>query len=158
MSARARSLMEYMLSNPDVQMLKSFKHHRRVTTYEHSVNVMKLSIRMAKRLRLSESKICNLIIGSMLHDFFLYDYHDRGRVKKDGIHAWSHPRVALDNAERYFVLNREQENIIRSHMFPVTLLHPPRCKEAFIVCIADKICATKELLPWCSDSVKFSTY
>ena len=81
----------------------------------------------------------------MLHDFFLYDYYVTGRIRKEGIHAWSHPKVALDNATKLFKLNKNQKNIIRSHMFPTTLFHPPLCREAWVVCMADKVCAIKEL-------------
>ena len=50
----------------------------------------------------------NLIVGSLLHDFYLYDWHN-GRIRKDGIHAWTHPIKALNNAERYFKLNKIQK-------------------------------------------------
>lgn len=43
-----------------------------------------------------------------------------------------------------FDLNDKQKNIIRSHMFPATLLHPPRSIEAVIICLSDKICAVTE--------------
>lgn len=38
------------------------------------------------------------------------------------------------------------ENIIESHMFPLTITKIPKSKEAFIVSLADKICAVKENL------------
>ena len=56
----------------------------------------------------------------------------------------SHPAKALRNANKYFDLTEREANIISSHMFPLTLTKVPKCREAVIVCITDKICATKE--------------
>jgi uncharacterized protein len=134
-----------LLNNNYIQLMKQFKQHKDINTYEHCVNVMKTSLKIAKHFNLTLIQVNNLIIGSILHDFYLYDYHVTGRIRKhEGIHAWSHPKRALINANNYFNLNKRQQNIIRSHMFPTTLFHPPLCKEALIVCIADKVCAFKE--------------
>ena len=44
-----------------------------------------------------------------------------------------------------FELTRREENIISRHMFPLNIV-PPMCKEAWLVCLADKICASKETI------------
>ena len=44
------------------------------------------------------------------------------------------------------MLTRKEENIIRSHMWPLTFWHYPQSREAVIVCLADKIVSTKETL------------
>lgn len=36
-----------------------------------------------------------------------------------------------------------ERNIISRHMFPLTVV-PPMCREAWLVCLADKYCAVKE--------------
>lgn len=36
-----------------------------------------------------------------------------------------------------------EREIIKKHMFPLTPI-PPTCREACLVCLADKICAAKE--------------
>ena len=38
----------------------------------------------------------------------------------------------------------QEQNIIASHMWPLTFRHVPTCREAFIVCLADKYCAVVE--------------
>ena len=44
---------------------------------------------------------------------------------------------------KIFKLTIREENIILRHMFPLNVV-PPMCKEAWLVCLADKICASKE--------------
>ena len=86
----------------------------------------------------------SLITGALLHDYFLYDWHD----KEDGHkrpHGFYHPSAALANAERDFEINSRTKNIIKRHMFPLTPI-PPVCLEGWVVCIADKICSTKETI------------
>ena len=61
------------------------------------------------------------------------------------LHGLRHPRIALDNARRDFVLTSREEDIIRKHMFPLTL-RPPRYKESVVVTCADKLCAMGELV------------
>lgn len=83
----------------------------------------------------------SLLRGALLHDYFLYDWHKSSH----GLHGYRHPFIALKNASRDYKLNDTERMIISRHMFPLTPL-PPLCREAFIVCLADKICSTKETL------------
>ena len=83
-----------------------------------------------------------LVIGALLHDYFLYDWHGgEGRH----LHGFTHPECAFRNAEKDYTLSPRVKNIIVRHMFPLTPI-PPTCTEAWIVCIADKICAIEETL------------
>ena len=56
-----------------------------------------------------------------------------------------HPSVALENALKDYELSKKEQDIIKHHMFPLTII-PPMCREAWLVCLADKICAGKETL------------
>jgi uncharacterized protein len=80
--------------------------------------------------------------GGLLHDFFLYDWH----IKKshEGLHGFIHPRVALENANKYFHLNDMEQDVICKHMWPMTI-KPPKYKEAYIVDAIDKYCAFMEI-------------
>ena len=40
----------------------------------------------------------------------------------------------------------KEKNIIRGHMWPLTLAHPPKSKEAVLVSLADKEIATMEFV------------
>ena len=60
------------------------------------------------------------------------------------MHGFSHPGSACVNARNYFQITQKEQNIIQSHMWPLTFRHMPTCREAVIVCLADKYCAVEE--------------
>ena len=60
------------------------------------------------------------------------------------MHGFSHPGSACLNARTYFQITKKEQNIIQSHMWPLTFRHLPTCREAIIVCFADKYCAVLE--------------
>ena len=51
---------------------------------------------------------------------------------------------ACVNAEQVFHITKKEQSIISSHMWPLTFRHVPSCREAIIVCLADKYCAVVE--------------
>lgn len=60
------------------------------------------------------------------------------------MHGFSHPGSACVNARNYFQITKKEQNIIQSHMWPLTFRHMPTCREAVIVCLSDKYCAVVE--------------
>ena len=120
--------------------LRAFMQHGRTSVYEHSLNVAHMALRLARRLpfRIDEDA---LVRGALLHDYFLYDWHipEPGRP----LHGFYHPKAALQNAARDFRLTHRERDIIRHHMFPLTL-RPPTTIEGILVCLSDKLCALKE--------------
>lgn len=124
-----------------LEQLKAFKQHGSSTCYDHSVSVAKAALYMAMFLPF-RFKHSQLVRGALLHDYFLYDWHiDR----PEKLHGFSHPSTALENAKRDFAdITPLEENIIKRHMFPLTPV-PPRYRESFLVSLADKYCATKEV-------------
>lgn len=120
---------------------KNYIQHGSISVYAHCVNVARMSVRIAKWLPI-QVNMDALVIGALLHDYFLYDWHDgKGRH----FHGFTHPECAFRNAEKDYTLSPRVKNIIMRHMFPLTLV-PPTCTEAWIVCIADKICAIEDTL------------
>ena len=83
-----------------------------------------------------------------LHDFYLYDWHKKGTFhgirRLFEMHGFSHPGRACVNAEQVFHITKKEQSIISSHMWPLTFRHVPSCREAIIVCLADKYCAVVE--------------
>lgn len=80
--------------------------------------------------------------GALLHDYYLYDWHHC----ENKAHAVNHPVIALGNAVQDFELSRRERNIIASHMWPLPPTRVPKCREAWIVCMADKVCSLQETL------------
>lgn len=80
-----------------------------------------------------------------MHDYFLYDWHDKDHVKIHRLHGFFHPGIALDNALKEYNLNSRQADIIKKHMWPLTIV-PPMCREAWIVTMADKYCSLLETM------------
>ena len=119
--------------------------HGTTSIYRHSLNVAYTSLWMMERWQIRlEPK--SLVRGALLHDYFLYDWHMPNSAQK--WHGFRHARIALQNAARDFDLNKIEIDIIRKHMFPLNL-RIPRYRESFIVCLADKICAIRELSLFC---------
>ena len=85
----------------------------------------------------------SLVKGALLHDYFLYDWHENDASHR--LHGFRHPGTALRNATRDYALNQREKNTIARHMFPLTPI-PPQCREAWLVCLADKWCAMEETL------------
>lgn len=145
LSAESKHILHLYIENKNIRKMADYRQHGATTTFDHCLHVTIISCNLAKVFKLKQININNIIVGAMLHDFYLYDWHT-GRRRKEGIHGFCHPKTALKNAEKLFNLNAKQKNIIRSHMFPITLLHPPKCKEAWIVTLADKYCAIQEYI------------
>ena len=78
----------------------------------------------------------------MLHDLFLYDWRKRENGRK-GHHAFTHPKVAYENAGKVIKLNDKEKDIIIKHMWPTTI-GLPKYKESYIVLCIDKYFSIKE--------------
>ncbi|HIX17442.1 MAG TPA: HD domain-containing protein [Candidatus Gemmiger faecavium] len=127
----------------DALRMRQYIQHGCVTTYEHCMRVAAISFWLNRRLNLGCDE-ASLVRGAFLHDFYLYDWHEPH--PEAGLHGFSHPAIALANAEQRYTLNDRERNVIRSHMWPLTLLTPPRCREAAVVCVADKMSSATETL------------
>ena len=114
-------------------LTRGFIQHGDVSVYEHVVSVARASAAAGASLERMGVRVDrpSLIRGALLHDYFLYDWHD--------------PAAALARALEDFELTERERNIIARHMFPLVPI-PPTCREAWIVCMADKACALHETI------------
>ena len=131
-----------ILSSEGMQSEKNYRQHGDVSCYDHSLAVALLSVRLASLLRI-KLDMRSLIRGALLHDYFLYDWHEAD--KNHRFHGFIHAGRALRNAERDFSLTAIERDIIVKHMFPLNP-RPPRYRESLIVIAADRICAFREIL------------
>ena len=131
-----------LLASPKVREMGKYIQHGDTTTLTHCIYVAYISYALCCRLGLRFDER-SLIRGALLHDFFLYDWH-----KKEGrklLHAFRHPGIAEGNADALFSLNDRERDIIKKHMWPLTVL-PPKYRESFFVGCADKISAFLEFI------------
>ncbi len=122
---------------------KKFIQHGTTTTYTHSLCVTYISVWLAVRSRYKVD-MRTVVRGALLHDYFLYDWHESGI--REGLHGYKHAAISLENAKRDFGIDDKISKVIYCHMFPLNLTHVPMSREARIVCVADKMCASIETL------------
>ena len=137
-------LVTDLLAHEQVLHMKNFIQHRKISCYDHSIHVSYYSYLIGKFLKLDFRSVAR---GALLHDFFLYDWHITKPYK--GLHAFSHSVIALENADQQFDLNIVERDIIKKHMWPLTIT-PPRFKESLIVSLTDKYCSILEMLNVCN--------
>ena len=124
-----------------IRRLSKYPQHNGSNTLTHCVQVAKRSFALAEEFGwdIDEKELAR---GAMLHDYYQYD------IKEEGFsayhHGTSHPLTAMKKAQEDFDLTEKERNIIRGHMWPLTLAHPPKSKEAILVYLADKDIATRE--------------
>ena len=102
-----------ILQSGNFKSTNSFIQHGSVSVHSHSIRVAECSLKLEKFLE-KLGIHCHerdLVRGALLHDYFLYDW--RRREEGHRLHGLRHPRIALDNARRDFVLTSREEDIIR---------------------------------------------
>ena len=124
-------------------LTRGFIQHGDVSVYAHVCSVALASLKAADLLGRFGIPVDrpSLLRGALLHDYFLYDWHDPSNGHR--WHGFTHPRTACERAQEDFDLTDRERDIITHHMFPLVPA-PPRCREAWIVCLADKACALSE--------------
>ena len=116
---------------------KSIVHHGN-TRYNHSVRVAYIAYKLSKLLGFDTK---SSIRAGALHDFFLV--RDDKNIITSTKMLIEHPSIAKKNAIKYFGVNEKEQNIIESHMFPISNV-VPNSKEAWVVTLSDKIVALFE--------------
>ena len=132
-------IIEDLISNETVQKMKSYKQHYDTSCFEHCKNVAFYSYLICKKYHLDYVSVAR---AGMLHDLFLYDWRKRENGRT-GLHAFTHPKTALQNASKLFSLNEREIDIILKHMWPVTLSFP-KYAESYVITFVDKYCAVQE--------------
>ncbi len=130
-----------LTENTSILNMSTYIQHGKTSCLHHSIAVAYYSFLTIKALRIN-CDYQSLIMGAMLHDYFLYDWHIKDPSHK--FHGFRHPGFALNNAMQVRDLNKIECNIIQRHMFPLTPI-PPIYRESIVVCLIDKLCSTYEI-------------
>ena len=142
--ARLEDLYQSFLHDERILRMKEISMHRGSNCYEHSFKVAKKAIKRALRHKEGSVNLEVIMLGAILHDYYLYDWRkDRAKLKK---HGQNHPGIAIKNAIRDFNISEEVVNVIKSHMWPINIKTFPNTKEARIVSLADKAVTIGESL------------
>lgn len=129
------SCVSDLLDTPQVRSMQQWHHHWSTTTFEHSLFVSYVAFRLARKWHRDYRMAARM---GLLHDLYLYDSHDHSA--HPGSQCFDHPLAAVRNARALVDLSPKEENIIASHMWPLSTTMP-HSAEAFIVSLADKLCA-----------------
>lgn len=126
--------LKEFINNEKYNELNNYIAHGKSTLLSHSINVAYLSYLKAIK-KPNKYDIKSLVRGALLHDLYFYDWHKKGHGR---LHGFYHPKKAYNNAIKYFQVNKKEENIIKSHMFPLTLFIIPKYIESWLVQRMDK--------------------
>ena len=141
-------IYQSFLHNEKILKMKEISMHRGSNCYIHSFKVAKLAIKRA--LRHKKGDLYVILLGSILHDYYLYDWRDERDKMKD--HLSTHPYTAAKNAMRDFNISDKVRKVIEQHMWPVNIAEFPETKEARIISNADKAIYLREIV--CSKRYK----
>lgn len=137
--ARFRELSRDLTEDIRVRRMSQYIQHGSTTTYDHVLRVARTAYRLNHILHLKADDH-SLIRASILHDYYLYDWHQQG----DRLHGYHHARIAADNALRDFAISPAEQAMIRSHMWPLNLFSIPLSRGGWLLTIADKIASAQE--------------
>ena len=141
-------IYQSFLNDEKVLRMKEIQMHRGSNCYIHSFKVAKLAIKRA--LRHKKGDLYIILLGSILHDYYLYDWRiDKSKMKS---HLKDHPYIAAENAEKDFGIHEPIKKVIKSHMWPINFTEFPKTKEARIISHADKTIYLREII--CSKRYK----
>lgn len=131
---------DQLTRNSGLGQMARFPQHGTTSRLLHSVAVAYYSYRFAAAAP-ATFHMHEMVRGALFHDYFFYDAQDGDPAHKG--HWTRHPAIALENAQKELMLTGIERDIIRSHMFPLTL-QPPRFREAVVVSMMDKACSVYE--------------
>ena len=157
-------IIKDIINNETVLKMKNYIQHCNTNCYEHCYGVAYYCYIISKKLNWDYKSCYDHCIevaywsycfckkhnldyvaaarAGILHDLFLYDWRKRDNNRK-GLHAFTHGREACKNACKIFDLTEKEKNMIKRHMFPVTII-PPKSKEGMLLTFVDKYCALLE--------------
>lgn len=133
------SYCEDILNNNKFKELDRELHHG-ISRYGHSLRVARFTFKIAKFLHMKNIKLVTR--AALLHDFYTNDEFKSNTTKVEKLKE--HPLIALENAKKYYNIGKIEENIIKSHMFPLSP-EIPKYKESWLVTTMDKTVAAYEM-------------
>ncbi len=134
------SIISPIMENEEFKKMGNMRHHN-TTRLDHLLKVSYYSYKVSKSLKLDYRQTAR---AGLLHDYYVEEIDDIKSIKdKLVLFSYGHPKKAIENAKMITTLTEKEEDIIKCHMFPVTL-NLPKYLESWIVSIVDKVLSVKE--------------
>ncbi len=141
-------IVDPILQDSKFQELKNYKHHG-INRYDHSLRVAYHTYRVTSFFHL---RVKEATEAALLHDCFFDEVSQLGGISR----VRKHPKIASRNAKKILFLSPFQEDIIKTHMFPITFI-PPQTFEGWIVDLVDDIASIYErMIPFFRTQVEES--
>ena len=126
--------------------LSKYIQHGSTTVFKHSrdvaFNAYKFASAFHNRFHASFD-LESLVNACYMHDMFMYDWHEKSGNHK--LHGYTHPKVAAQNAERYCYASDKETEMIKTHMWPLTITKIPKSREAWVLSLCDKATTIAEV-------------
>ena len=123
------------------------KHHRRITVGEHTFRVLISSLIVCYILEWFNIKINihAVVVAALCHDLGMLGRYDKFSSPIEC--STQHPKDSVKVAKKLVPnISHKTENIIESHMWPITITNKPNSVEGVIVSVTDKYNAVKDLI------------
>ncbi len=136
-----------IIGRDEFKRMFSQPHHMWTSLGRHTVLTAKIGLAICDLYKrrgrsVDEEKVVRI---ALLHDMGMLDRNDRYRNNLDCCRK--HPTNSAREAGRIWKdIDEESLDAIRSHMWPLSRSRP-HSREAFILCIADKIASMMDLIP-----------
>ncbi len=130
-----------ILKSEEFEVALAQKHHHRSSVGDHSIMTARAGLTMCKvinktRFHIDERKVVRI---SLLHDLGMLGRDERYR--NNFMCGYLHPKNSAVTAQKLWSdIDPKSIRAIQSHMWPLSP-SMPHSKEAFILCLADKVAA-----------------
>lgn len=134
-------LISDIIRSDEFRQMKHHRHHVKSNARDHSIKVAFLCYQYHKKFS-PDINLREFVRGALLHDYYLYDWHDR--TPDTRFHLVAHPHRAWRNVVHHYPdLTRIQRDMILHHMFPLTPI-PPTTKAGWALWFYDKVAAISD--------------
>lgn len=120
------------------QELHKYHQHLHTSRFDHSLNVAFLVFLKTR----NKPNYKDAMIGALCHDMFIYNHYETCESKWK--HLFEHPKAALNTTKSVYELSSISENMILSHMWPLSSV-APKSKSAWWLVMMDKIASLYEI-------------
>ena len=144
------NIVKDIIDDKTFNKIDEIEHHG-TSRKMHSLRVSYYSYLISKKLGLHYKETAR---AGLLHDFFMSS--DDRTTKDRLLSTFVHPKYAVYNSKELFGVNDLEQNIIRTHMFPINLAIP-KYTESWIVSLVDKCVAVCEFATYYKFRLSYAT-